>query len=145
MQLSWAAAQDTKGIPLTDPQTGEQVLAIPADAQGWTKFWVPGDMVGPYLRLRFWLKVEGGKAGAATVDAFGHFAHSVHGVLAQAEVDPQGEEGFFPVELRLKLPMAPMRLEARIHTSGKAKVWASRLEVMPDVAAWAADLAEGIP
>jgi hypothetical protein len=38
-----------------------------------------------------------------------------------------------------------MRLEARIHTSGKAKVWASRLEVMPDVAAWAADLAEGIP
>jgi hypothetical protein len=145
MQLSWAAAQDTKGTPLTDPQTGEQVLAIPADAQGWTKFWVPGDMVGPYLRLRFWLKVEGGKAGAATVDAFGHFAHQVHGVLVQAEVDPQGREGFFPVELRLKLPMAPMRLEARIHTSAKARVWASRLEVLPDMAAWAVDLAEGIP
>lgn len=141
-----AQAGRTVGWPQYDPELKSQVLALPAGRPGWTKLWIEKSLASPWVRVRFWIKAAAGpKEKLAVVDVFGHHAFQGRGVLAAAPVETAGGPGYFPVDLRVRLPMIPMRLEARVRSLGKRDLWASRIEIKPDPAAWAKSELASLP
>ena len=137
LELNLAQAGQSVGWKRYDPKIKDQALFLPAGRPGWSKLWLGQSLTCPELLVRFWIKASPGpEEELATVDVYGHHRWKGRGVLARTRVVSKGGGGYFPVELRLRLPMLPMRLEARVNSRGQRDLWVSRLEIAPDVAAW---------
>ncbi len=137
LSIPMTQAGQTVGWARYDPAIESQALFLPAGRPGWSKLWMDRSLVCPDILVRFWIKAAPGpREELATVDVFGHHRWKGRGVLARAVVKTKGGDDYFPVELRLRLPMLPMRLEARVNSRGRRDLWVSHLEIRPGVAAW---------
>ncbi len=146
LDIPMTRAGRTVGWSRYDPAIQARALFLPAGRPGWSKLWMGQSLTCPDILVRFWIKAAPGpEEELATVDVYGHHRWKGRGVLARAPVKTRGGGGYFPVELRLRLPMLPMRLEARVNSRGRRDVWVSRLEVVPDVAAWTRRRLSGLP
>jgi tetratricopeptide (TPR) repeat protein len=137
----WGAAGDKSGQVYQDAGSPHAGLYLPAGQAATARLSLKEPVGQPWVWARFWLKVAPGpEEKVARVELFGRFADGPWEVLGQRLLLSPGGPEYLPVDLRIKLPRLPLSLEARLHTNGRREVWASHLEILPDLPAWLADL-----